>query len=95
VPVLSQTRVPYMTLSMCQTPPRMRSPDIRLLVFRPMAYSFLPQDARCGFTLVCPRVQVNTVKGNSLRANSNSRDVRPHFRIEAVFVHAQIARCIP
>lgn len=31
VPVLSQTRVPCMTLSMCQTPLHKRSPDIRLL----------------------------------------------------------------
>jgi hypothetical protein len=44
---------------------------------------------------VGPRVQVNTVKGDALCANSNNRDVRPHFAIEAVLVHAQVARRIP
>jgi hypothetical protein len=45
--------------------------------------------------LVRPRVQVNTVKGNSLLANSNSEDVRSDFAIETVLVHAQVARRIP
>ena len=42
-----------------------------------------------------PRVQVNTVKGDTLRANSNNGDVRPDFAIEAILVHAQVARRIP
>ena len=44
--------------------------------------------------LVRPRVQVNTVKGNSLHANSNSEDVWSDFAIEAVLVHAQVTRRI-
>jgi hypothetical protein len=44
--------------------------------------------------LVCPRVQVNTVKGNSLRANSNGGDLRSDLAIEAVLVHTEVARRI-
>jgi hypothetical protein len=37
--------------------------------------------------LVGPRVQVNPVKGDSLRANSDHGEEGAHFAIEAIFVH--------
>jgi hypothetical protein len=36
---------------------------------------------------VGPGVQVNTVKGNTLLANSDHGDVRADLAIEAIFVH--------
>jgi hypothetical protein len=41
--------------------------------------------------LVCPRIEVNTVKRNPLRANTNLRDTGANVAIEAIFVHAQVA----
>jgi hypothetical protein len=40
---------------------------------------------------VGPRVQVNTVKGDSLPPNSNHSDVRANLAIEAISVHAQVS----
>jgi hypothetical protein len=45
--------------------------------------------------LVCPRVQVNTVKGDSFGTNANHSDERADLAVEAVFVHAQITWRIP
>ena len=44
-PVLSHRRFPPIVLSMCQKSPRLMSPAV---LIRPMAFSFLPRDARCG-----------------------------------------------
>jgi len=41
--------------------------------------------------LVCPGVQVNTVKRNPLRTNANRRDTRADIAIEAILIHAQLA----
>ena len=45
--------------------------------------------------MVCPRVQVNTVKGDSFGTNANHSDERADLAVEAVFVHAQITWRIP
>ena len=41
-----------------------------------------------------PGVQVKPVEGHSLRPQANLRDVGSNFRIEAVTVHAKVARGI-
>ena len=40
-------------------------------------------------------VQVNTVKGDTLRPNANHRDVWADFAIEAILVHAQVSGRVP
>jgi hypothetical protein len=45
--------------------------------------------------LVCPRVQVNTVEGDSFGTNANYHDEGADLAVEAVFVHAQITWRIP
>lgn len=48
-----------------------------------------------GFIVIPPRVQVKAVKGHTLLADANLRYIRPHFRVEAVAVHAEVGRRIP
>ena len=83
-----------MTLSMCQTPPRRRSPDIRLLVFRPIAFFFrLSRGTPVAVPIVIrPGIQVNAIEGDTLRTDRNHAELRPHLAIEAVLIHAEVRR---
>jgi hypothetical protein len=45
-----------------------------------------------GLIVLGPGVEVNAVERNALRTYGNSGDPGAHFAVEAVFVHAQIAR---
>jgi hypothetical protein len=40
--------------------------------------------------VVRPRIEVNAVEGDSLDADAQGEDARPHFAIEAVLVHAEV-----
>jgi hypothetical protein len=40
--------------------------------------------------VIRPRVEVKAVKGNSLNANRNARELRTDFAIEAVPVHPEV-----
>jgi hypothetical protein len=42
------------------------------------------------FIFVRPCVEVNAVEGDSLDADAQGEDARPHFAVEAVLVHAEI-----
>ena len=42
--------------------------------------------------VIRPGVQINAIEGDALRANRDDRDVRTHFMIEAVLVHAEVSR---
>ena len=44
--------------------------------------------------VVGPGIEVKAVEGNSLGADGDLGEMRPHGGIEAVAVHAEIARCI-
>jgi hypothetical protein len=44
--------------------------------------------------VIRPEVQINSVEGDSLGPNGNDRDMRAHFMIEAILVHAEISRCV-
>lgn len=43
---------------------------------------------------VGPCIEVKAVKGYALRADRNDGDPGTHLAVEAVFVHAEIGRCI-
>jgi hypothetical protein len=43
-----------------------------------------------GFIVLCPRIQVKAVEGDALLADGDLHEVRPHLRVEAIPVHAQI-----
>jgi len=45
--------------------------------------------------VVRPTVEVKAVKGDSLGADRNGHQLGPHLAIEAIAVHAEIARRIP
>jgi hypothetical protein len=40
--------------------------------------------------VVRPCIEVNAVEGDSLDADAQSEDARPHFAVEAVLVHAEV-----
>ena len=40
--------------------------------------------------VVRPCIEVNAVEGDSLDADAQGEDARPHFAVEAVLVHAEI-----
>jgi hypothetical protein len=40
--------------------------------------------------VVRPCIEVNAVEGDSLNADAQGEDARPHFAVEAVLVHAEI-----
>ena len=40
--------------------------------------------------VVRPCIEVNAVEGNSLNADAQGEDARPHFAVEAVLVHSEI-----
>ena len=40
--------------------------------------------------VVHPCIEVNAVKGDSLNADAEGEDLRAHFAVEAVLVHAEI-----
>jgi hypothetical protein len=40
--------------------------------------------------VIRPCIEVNAVEGDSLDANAQGEDARPHFAVEAVLVHAEI-----
>jgi len=40
--------------------------------------------------VVRPCIEVNAVEGDSLDANAQGEDARPHFAVEAVLVHAEV-----
>ena len=40
--------------------------------------------------VVRPSIEVNAVEGDSLNADAQGEDARPHFPVEAVLVHAEI-----
>lgn len=40
--------------------------------------------------VVGPRIEVKAVKGDPLRSNRDDSDVRAHFAVEPVLVHAEI-----
>ena len=44
--------------------------------------------------VVRPCIEVNAVEGDSLDANAQGKDARPHFAVEAVFVHAEVGGCV-
>ena len=40
--------------------------------------------------VIRPCIEVNAVEGDSLNANAQGEDARPHFAVEAVLVHAEV-----
>ena len=40
--------------------------------------------------VVRPCIEVNAVEGDSLDADAQGEDARPHFAVEAVLVHAEV-----
>jgi hypothetical protein len=40
--------------------------------------------------VVRPCIEVNAIEGDSLNANAQAEDARPHFAVKAVLVHAEI-----
>ena len=42
--------------------------------------------------VIRPGVQINAIERDALRADGNRRDVRTHVVVEAVLVHAEVAR---
>jgi hypothetical protein len=40
--------------------------------------------------VVRPRIEVNAIEGDSLNADAQTENVRAHFPVEAVLVHAEI-----
>jgi hypothetical protein len=40
--------------------------------------------------VVRPRIEVNAVEGDSLNADAQTENVRAHFPVEAVLVHAEV-----
>ena len=40
--------------------------------------------------VVRPCIEVNAVEGDSLNADAQGEDARPHFAVEAVLVHAEV-----
>jgi hypothetical protein len=42
--------------------------------------------------VVRPCIEVNAVEGDSLDANAQGEDARPHFAVEAVLVHTEVGR---
>lgn len=44
--------------------------------------------------IICPSIQINSVKGHASRTEPNFSYVRSHGSVEAVAVHAEVSRCI-
>ena len=44
--------------------------------------------------MVSPGVEVKPIEGHALLAYRDLYEIWPHLRIEAVLVHAEIARCV-
>ena len=40
--------------------------------------------------VIRPCIEVNAVEGDSLDADAQGEDARPHFAVEAVLVHAEV-----
>ena len=40
--------------------------------------------------VVRPCIEVNAIEGDSLDADAQGEDARPHFAVEAVLVHAEV-----
>ena len=40
--------------------------------------------------VVRPCIEVNAIEGDSLNANAQGKDARPHFAVEPVLVHSEI-----
>jgi hypothetical protein len=95
VPELPRIRVPLNTLSKCQIPPRLVRPG-GFFGFPWLAPFGLSRGTPvAGFIFIGPAVQVKTVKGNSFHTNSNDAEVWSDLAVEAVLVHAEVARCVP
>jgi hypothetical protein len=50
--------------------------------------------ALAGSIFVSPGIEVKPIEGHTLLADRNFNQAGTHFRIEAVLVHAEIARCV-
>jgi hypothetical protein len=48
-----------------------------------------------GLIVVYPGVEIKPVEGNSLFSDANFHQMRADFRVETVFIHAEIERHIP
>lgn len=44
--------------------------------------------------MVCPGVKIKPVEGDRLRSHGDFSHKRPHFRVKAVPIHAQIGRSV-
>ena len=40
--------------------------------------------------VIRPCIEVNAIEGDSLDADAQGEDARPHFAVEAVLVHAEV-----
>ena len=45
--------------------------------------------------VVDPGVEFKAIESDALRSYSHLGDKRPYFGIEAIAIHAEVARCIP
>jgi len=61
---------------------------------RDLLYYLRAGAALAGSILVSPGIEVKPIEGHTLLADRDLYEVWPHLRIEAVFVHAEIARRI-
>jgi hypothetical protein len=44
--------------------------------------------------VVCPAIEVKSIKGHSLHADGKIGECGTDFPVEAVLIHAQVPRCI-
>ena len=45
--------------------------------------------------MVYPGIKIKAIKGNTLLSDANFNEIRPYLGIEAVAIHAEVARRIP
>jgi hypothetical protein len=45
--------------------------------------------------LICPGIEVKTIKSNALLSDRNFSEVGAYFDIKSVAVHAKIKGCVP
>jgi hypothetical protein len=48
-----------------------------------------------GSIIVRPRIEFNPIESDALPADRDLREKRPDVGVEAIHVHAEVARCIP